>query len=90
MENELGGSDYAHQARVLPTAYSVAGGRVEFAGDDKDLGHVTFSGALDIAAVKRATNAEGESAATDTVLTGDLTVGTTVLKNVTFTWFGGD
>lgn len=82
------GDYYTNAPRVLPSAYRVAGDGITFIGTDKQLGVVTFSGTLDLAAIKRAQNG-GESDQI-AVLKGDLTVGTKTLKNVTFTWFGGD
>lgn len=92
VENELGGSEHTGQLRVLPAAYSIADGKVIFAGDDPQVGHVTFSGTLDVAAVKRASAAmaSGGSAEDGPVLTGDLTVGDKIARHITFTWFGGD
>ena len=92
VENENGGSEFTGQLRVLPTAYVVAGGKVQFAGDDPKLGHVTFSGALDVAGVKRAAGAMAETGGGGdaVVLKGDLTVGDKVIRGLQFTWFGGD
>lgn len=92
VENENGGSEFTGQRRVLPAAYSVADGKLQFAGDDPQLGHVTFSGTIDVAAVKRATAAMSETGGggDSVVLKGDLTVGDKVLRNLQFTWFGGD
>lgn len=89
-ENELGGMYYTNERRVLPTAYAIAGNRVSFVAKDAVLGNVIFTGILDIAAVKRATAAAGQTSDTSIVLTGDLIVGSHVLKNLKFTWFGGD
>jgi hypothetical protein len=44
-------------------------------------------GTLNVAGVKAAQNGGSTE---KPVLKGDLTVGTKTLKNVTFTWFGGD
>jgi len=90
VQNELGGSNYSSQRRVLPTAYALAGNRLSFIGKDAVLGAVAFTGTLDPAAVKRATAAASESTDTSIVLTGELTVGTRVIRHVKFTWFGGD
>jgi hypothetical protein len=87
---EDGASVRSVQRRVLPTAYAIAGDHLVFAGNDAVLGTVTFSGRLDLAAVKRAQDAAGESTESITVLTGDLSVGGKVIRNVKFTWFGGD
>lgn len=82
------GDYYTNAPRVLPNAYSVTGTNITFIGTDKQLGVVTFTGTLDLADIKAAQNG-GESSEKQ-VLKGDLTVGTKTLKNVTFTWFGGD
>lgn len=83
--NELGGIYYANAPRVLPVAYKVSASGFAFSGTDKQLGTVTFTGKLDMAALKAAQ--EGK----DTVVaTGDLTFGGKTFKNVKLSWFGGD
>jgi hypothetical protein len=88
--NELGGTNYSNQRRVLPTAYAISGNHVAFVGKDSQVGTVAFTGTLDLAAVKQAQASEGNYDATRIVLTGDLSVGGHVVKNLKFTWFGGD
>lgn len=83
--NELGGIYYANAPRVLPLAYKVSASGFAFAGNDKQLGAVTFTGKLDMAALKAAQDGK------DTVVAiGDLTFGGKTFKNVKLTWFGGD
>jgi hypothetical protein len=81
------GEYYANAPRILPSAYKLSGGSLSFVGSDKQVGSVTFSGKLDAAKIKAA-QAGGSLEAV--VLTGNLTVGAKTMKNVTFTWFGGD
>ena len=81
------GEYYANAPRVLPSAYRLAGDTLSFAGSEKQVGHVTFTGKLDRAKVKAA---QGGGSLEAVVLAGDLTVGSKTMKHVTFTWFGGD
>jgi hypothetical protein len=85
-QGELG-EYYANAPRVLPSAYRVVGNTLTFIGSDKQLGVVTFSGTLDLTAIKSAQNG---GSLEKPVLKGDLAVGTKTVKGVTFTWFGGD
>jgi hypothetical protein len=85
-QGELG-EYYANAPRVLPDAYRLIGNSVTFIGTDRQLGTVVFSGTLDPGAIKAAQASSGGEKA---VLRGDLSVGTKTIKNVTFTWFGGD
>ncbi len=81
------GEYYTNAPRVLPAAYRIAGNKIAFAGNDKQMGAVSFTGTLDHAAIKAA-QAGGSLEAT--VLTGDITVGGKTIRQVKFTWFGGD
>jgi hypothetical protein len=85
--NEMGQPYYTNSARVLPMAYSITDKAVTFRGKEKQLGAASFTGTLDFKKLKAA-KAAGDSNAI--VLTGDLTVGKTTLKNLKFFWFGGD
>lgn len=85
-QGELG-EYYTNAPRVLPSAYNVTAGNVTFIGSDKQLGVVTFSGKLDLGKLK-AVKAGGDM--NTVVLRGDLSAGGKTIKNVTFTWFGGD
>ncbi|MBI3676247.1 MAG: hypothetical protein HY243_06480 [Proteobacteria bacterium] len=84
--NELGGIYYKNAPRVLPIAYKVTKTTLAFAGTDKQLGAVTFTGTLDLRALKAAQNGNDKQV----VATGDLTFAGKTFKNVRFTWFGGD
>lgn len=84
--NELGGTFYKNAPRVLPTAYKVTKTTLAFAGTDKQLGAVAFTGTLDLPALKAAQNGNDKAV----VATGDLSFAGKTFKNVKFTWFGGD
>jgi hypothetical protein len=81
------GEYYANAPRVLPSAYRIAGSSIAFAGTHRELGTVSFTGTLDRTAIKASQNGGSLEA---TVLTGDVTVGSKTIKQVKFTWFGGD
>lgn len=81
------GPYYQNAPRVLPSAFTVSGDVVTFAGNDKQVGPVTFKGKLNLKAVA---GAKGSGDANAIVMTGDLTVGAKTFKNVQFRWFGGD
>ena len=74
--------------RVLPTRYSVEGGRVHFEGTAQPIGLVVFDGRLDkgaLATAKR--NLGGDETP---VLVGRLKVGGQTADNVRLVWYGGD
>jgi len=85
--NELGQPYYTNSARVLPSSYAIGASAVDFRGHEKQVGDVVFHGHLDFTVLKKV-KAAGDSQ--DIVLTGDLTVGKTTIKNLNFFWFGGD
>jgi hypothetical protein len=86
------GDSYKNAPRVLPKAYALSGDALRFVGTDKEIGEVAFTGTFDLKAVKTAQIAQsnGGEAPNKPVLKGDLSIGSTTYKNVTFTWFGGD
>ncbi|HUO88797.1 MAG TPA: hypothetical protein VMU08_06460 [Rhizomicrobium sp.] len=88
LTNELGGTYHANEPRVLPTAYRIRGNTIAFAGSDRQIGVVTFSGTIDRAALKaaQATGMESDKP----VIRGDLTIAGKTFKGVGFRWFGGD
>ena len=88
LTNELGGTYYANEPRVLPTAYRIRGNTIAFAGTDRQLGAVTFTGMIDRAALKAAQATGQES--DRPVIRGDLTIAGKTFKGVSFRWFGGD
>lgn len=85
--NELGTETHAVRARILPSAYSMDGKVLRFAGRDPKLGAVTFEGTLDAAAMA---NAKAQGASEQPVLTGVLTVGDNTYANTKFTFYAGD
>lgn len=87
--NEMGQTVHKATTRVLPASYAVSGGKLAFAGQDARLGPVGFAGSVDLAKLK-ATKAKGPNGGPETILTGDLKVGSTEFKGLNFTWFGGD
>jgi hypothetical protein len=94
VQNEESGEMEHADIRVLPTAYRINGRTVAFIGANKQLGTVVFTGTLD---VKRAAalnaNIQSENPKQlpeDHIMKGDLTVGGTSFKNVSFSWFSGD
>jgi hypothetical protein len=89
LTNELGQPYFENAPRALPTAYRVNGGTITFVGGNKQVGPVTFSGTLDLAALKAVQNMQ-PSDSTKSVLKGDLTIAGKTFKGVTFGWFGGD
>src|SRR6185295_3541870 len=56
LTNELGQPYFENAPRALPTAYRVSGGAITFVGGDKQVGPVTFTGKLDLAALKAVQN----------------------------------
>lgn len=81
------GPYYQDMPRVLPMAFQVSGNDVKFDGTEKHIGHVTFTGKLDMPALK---GAKGQGDSNAIVLRGDLTLNGNTFKNATFRWFGGD
>jgi len=89
LTNELGQPYFENAPRVLPTAYRVSDGIVAFERDNKQVGPVSFIGALNVATLKSLQS--GTTSDTQKiVLTGDLTIAGKTFKGVTFGWFGGD
>jgi hypothetical protein len=86
LNGELG-PYYQNAPRVLPSAFTVSGDVVTFAGTDKQVGPVIFKGKLNLKAIAGA-KANGDANAI--AMTGDLTVGAKTFKNLQFRWFGGD
>lgn len=87
--NELGQEFHTVRIRVLPDSYKVAPGFFEFRGHDAKLGSVIVSGAINAAVVARAKRS-GPSAAPNTAITGGLEMAGERIRNVSFSWFGGD
>jgi hypothetical protein len=88
--DETGAPYYANAPRVLPAAFRLEGTTLTFAGDDKQLGHVTFAGKLAAYMLSAKVSPDERAAMNEAPLTGDLTVGKTTFRHVMFTWFGGD
>lgn len=88
-ENELGQTYRTVSFRVLPEVYRVDGQQVVFRGSDKRLGEVIFSGAFDLSALKAA-KADDRDEQELVVLKGDLQLGATRLRNISFQYFAGD
>ena len=86
LQGELG-PYYQNAPRVLPSAFKISGSDVSFDGTDKQVGHVAFTGKLDLKALA---GAKGGGDSNAIVLTGDLTIGQKTFKGMTFRWFGGD
>ncbi|HEY5336847.1 MAG TPA: hypothetical protein VIJ85_01480 [Rhizomicrobium sp.] len=86
LQGELG-PYYQNAPRVLPSAFNVTGSDVAFDGTEKQVGHVTFTGRLNLKALA---GAKGNGDANAVVMTGDLTIGQKTFKAVSFRWFGGD
>jgi len=87
-EDGLGRSYRTVSIRVMPTAYRVDAQEVSFHGVDPSLGQVTFTGALDLAALKTAKIAR--SGGSRPVLTGALQLGDQPPRHIAFHYFGGD
>ncbi len=87
--NEMGQSYYTNAPRVLPTSFRVSGGLVTFTGHDKQLGDVSFNGALAPYMLDPKFKPEQRASMNMPALTGNLTVNGKTQK-VMFTWFGGD
>lgn len=88
-ENELGQTYYEKSERLLPTSYAVSTGKLAFTATSKTLGPVTFTGKPDMKVIK-AGKASLSHVTETPALTGTLTIGTTVFKDVTFIWWGGE
>jgi len=87
--NELGQTYYESTRRVLTTGYLISKDAVRFVGEDSVLGHVTFAGKLDTAALQAIVNS-GAGSSDDAVMRGDIMIGDRAAENVAFTWFAGD
>ncbi len=88
--NELGQQVHTVRIRVLPTGYKLGpGGALHFTARDANLGDVSFDGTVDTAALARLRQA-GPNGGPQPIVKGDLTLGATPFKALTFTWFGGD
>ncbi len=83
--NELGQTYYKNAPRVLPQSYRVTRTNLSFTGTDKQLGTVSFTGAIDLKALKAAP--ENPQIV---VATGTLSFAGKTFQNVKLTWFGGD
>ena len=88
--NELGQQVHTVRIRVLPTTYALGpGGAVHFTAKDANLGDVQFDGTVDAAALTKL-RAAGPNGGPQAIVKGDLMLGTTPFKALSFTWFGGD
>lgn len=76
LTNEMGGTYYENSIRVLPTSYAVTADSVSFAGESDEVGEVRIEAKF----------LPGD----EIVLVGDVTYGGQTLKDVTFSYFGGD
>ena len=74
--------------RVQPSAYAVTDGAVRFAGQDPDLGSVTFEGDLDAGVLAQSQRSLGGDGAP--VLTGTLRVAGRTFETQSFSWRSGD
>ena len=88
-ENELGQAYHTVSFRMLAESYRVGVGQVTFRGRDTRIGEVSFSGGLDLAGLQAARSA-GPGGASRSVLSGDLQIGATRLRNIGFVYFAGD
>lgn len=88
--NEMGQPYYENAPRVLPLSFRVVGREVSFVADDRQLGHVTFTGTLAPYMLDPKMMADQRAVMGAAQLRGDLTVGSQSFKQINFTWFGGD
>ena len=84
--NELGQEVRRVTVPVLPDSYRVRPGEISFSGHDRRLGVVILSGYLDGAALARARSGGSE----ERVIRGGLQFAGERIRNIAFTWFGGD
>lgn len=85
MEFETG--DKARRTRLIPTAYDVTEDRVRFEASSRELGAVSFEGALDQGALATARRNLGDQGV---VLKGRLKVGDRTFDGVSMRWWAGD
>jgi len=85
MEFETG--DKARRKRLIPTAYDVTEDRVRFEASSRELGAVSFEGALDQGALATARRNLGDQGV---VLKGRLKVGDRTFDGVSMRWWAGD
>ncbi|HEY4585925.1 MAG TPA: hypothetical protein VIG84_06015 [Brevundimonas sp.] len=85
MEFEAG--DGKRRTRLIPTAYDVTEDRVRFEASSRDLGAVSFEGALDQGALATARRNLGDQGV---VLKGRLKVGDRTFDGVSMRWWAGD
>ncbi|GAA0768067.1 hypothetical protein [Brevundimonas olei] len=85
MEFEAG--DKTRRTRLIPTAYDVAEDRVRFQATSRELGAVSFEGALDQDALATARRNLGDQGV---VLKGTLKVGGRTFDGVSMRWWAGD
>ncbi len=85
MEFEAG--DSKRRTRLIPTAYEVTENRVRFEASSRELGAVSFEGALDQGALATARRNLGDQGV---VLKGRLKVGDRTFDGVSMRWWAGD
>jgi hypothetical protein len=85
MEFEAG--DSKRRTRLIPTAYEVTEDRVRFEASSRELGAVSFEGALDQGALATARRNLGDQGV---VLKGRLKVGDRTFDGVSMRWWAGD
>jgi hypothetical protein len=85
MEFEAG--DRTRRTRLIPTAYDVTETRVRFQATSRELGAVSFEGALDQDALATARRNLGDQGV---VLKGTLKVGGRTFDGVSMRWWAGD
>ncbi len=83
--NELGQTYYKNAPRVLPQSYRITRTDLNFTGTDKQLGTVSFTGVIDLKALKAA-----PANPQVVVATGTLSFAGKTFRTVKLTWFGGD
>jgi len=88
--NELGQETHARQVRILPSAYKLGAGNLQFVGASPDIGAVELDGRLDLERLRQtqAAGPSGEGQAPVLRLSGQ--IGAERLENLGFFWFGGD
>jgi hypothetical protein len=91
---ESGQMEHSGTLRVLPTAYRIKGNTIAFVGSAREIGAVTFTGTIDVKAIKALNAKNGtdnaQAQSSGDVIKGDLTIAGKVYKNIGFSWFAGD
>lgn len=88
--NELGQETHTRQVRVLPSAYRVGAGELQFVGSGPDIGSVQLDGRLDLDRLRQTQAAGPSGAGQAPVLRLSGQIGAERLQNLGFFWFGGD